>query len=101
MPVVIATLMTKPGRRDEVLEAFEHHSPAVHAEHGCLLYVVHAGPHRVTVVEKWADQASLDAHRDGPVISTIIAATADALAAPLDIAVLDAFPTGVGRKGVL
>ncbi|MGW2631578.1 putative quinol monooxygenase [Streptomyces chattanoogensis] len=101
MPVVIATIKTRPGRRDEVLNAFEKHSPAVHAEHGCQLYAVHAGADRVTVVEKWADQASLDAHSQGPALDAIASAITDALAEPLDIAVMEAFPTGDPAKGLL
>ncbi|TJZ54153.1 antibiotic biosynthesis monooxygenase [Streptomyces piniterrae] len=101
MPVVIATIKTKPGRRDEVLNAFEKHAPAVHAENGCQLYAVHAGADRVVVVEKWADQASLDAHSQGQALGAIATAITDALAEPLDIAVMDAFPTGDTTKGVL
>ncbi|MFG2845834.1 putative quinol monooxygenase [Kitasatospora sp. NPDC048296] len=101
MPIVIATIKTKPGRRDEVLAAFEKHTPAVHAENGCELYAVHAGTDRVTVVEKWADQAALDAHGAGAPLAAIAAATTDALAEPLDIAVMEPFPAGGEAKGLL
>ncbi|MFJ4186311.1 putative quinol monooxygenase [Kitasatospora sp. NPDC089509] len=101
MPVVIATLRTKPGRRDDVLAAFEEHTPAIHAEPGCELYAVHAGPDRVTVVEKWADQASLDAHGVGAPLVALGRVLADALAEPGDVAVLDAFPAGDPAKGLL
>ncbi|MFI8458705.1 putative quinol monooxygenase [Kitasatospora sp. NPDC085464] len=101
MPVVIATIRSKPGRRDEVLAAFEKHTPAVHAEDGCELYAVHAGPDRVTVVEKWADQAALDAHSAGDTLVAIAAAITDALAEPLDVAVMDPYPAGDEAKGLL
>ncbi|MFF2076275.1 putative quinol monooxygenase [Kitasatospora sp. NPDC058162] len=101
MPVVIATIRTKPGRRDEVLAAFEQHTPAIHAEDGCQLYAVHAGPDRITVVEKWADQAALDAHSTGAPLAALGPALADALAEPADVAVLDAFPAGDPTKGLI
>ncbi|WP_431043752.1 putative quinol monooxygenase [Streptomyces sp. P1-3] len=101
MPVVIATIKTKPGRREEVLNAFAEHSLAVHSENGCQLYAVHAGADRVTVVEKWADQASLDAHSEGQALGAIATAITDALAEPLDIAVMEAFPAGDTIKGLL
>ncbi|MFH8380734.1 putative quinol monooxygenase [Kitasatospora sp. NPDC018058] len=101
MPVVIATIKTKPGRRDEVLAAFEKHTPAIHAENGCELYAVHAGTDRVTVVEKWADQASLDAHGAGDPLAAIAAAVTDALAEPLDIAVMEPFAAGGAAKGLI
>ncbi|MEU9119020.1 putative quinol monooxygenase [Streptomyces sp. NPDC048506] len=98
MPVVVATIRTKPGRRDHVLDAFRRHAPAVHAEPGCLLYAAHAGDDRVTVIENWADQASLDAHSAGPALEALGAEIAEALAAPLDIAVLQPVPAGEPGK---
>ncbi|AJC53076.1 MULTISPECIES: putative quinol monooxygenase [Streptomyces] len=101
MPIVVATLRTKPGRREEVLKAFRRHAPAVHAEPGCLLYAAHAGEDRVTVVENWADQAALDAHSSGPVLATLGGEIADALDGPMDVAVLEPVPAGEPDKGRL
>ncbi|MFF8313981.1 putative quinol monooxygenase [Streptomyces lydicus] len=98
MPVVVATVKTKPGRRADVLAAFRRHAPAVHAEPGCLLYAVHAGEDRVTVIENWFDQASLDAHSAGPALEAIGAEIAEALAAPVDVAVLQPVPVGEPGK---
>ncbi|MFD8549615.1 putative quinol monooxygenase [Streptomyces sp. NPDC059649] len=94
MPVVVATIRTKPGRRADVLAAFRRHTPAVHAEPGCLLYAVHAGDDRVTVIENWADQAALDAHSAGPALEALGAEIAEALAAPVDVAVVEPVPSG-------
>ncbi|GGU76486.1 antibiotic biosynthesis monooxygenase [Streptomyces albospinus] len=101
MPVVVATLRTKPGRREDVLAAFRRHTAAVHAEPGCLLYAVHAGDDRVVVVENWADQAALDAHSAGPALAKLGAEMADALAGPADVAVLEPVPAGAPDKGQL
>ncbi|MEU8976227.1 putative quinol monooxygenase [Streptomyces monashensis] len=101
MPIVVATLRTKPGRREDVLAAFRRHAAAVHAEPGCLLYAAHAGDDRVTVVENWADQAALDAHSAGPVLAALGGEIADALAGPGDVAVLEPVPAGEPEKGQL
>ncbi|MET9077871.1 putative quinol monooxygenase [Streptomyces sp. NPDC004232] len=101
MPIVVATLRTKPGRREDVLAVFRRHAAAVHAEPGCLLYAAHAGEDRVTVVENWADQAALDAHSAGPVLAALGGEIADALAGPTDVAVLEPVPAGEPEKGQL
>ncbi|MEX0702358.1 MAG: putative quinol monooxygenase [Planctomycetales bacterium] len=74
---VIADVHIAPGRRDEFLEAFRRLMPRVHAEEGCIEY----GPtvdvatgialqrrreNVVTVVEKWASIAALEAHLAAP-----------------------------------
>ncbi|MEV7279253.1 putative quinol monooxygenase [Streptomyces sp. NPDC093111] len=101
MPVVIATILTKPGHRDDVLNVFTKHIPDVHAEPGCQMYAAHAGVDRVVVVEKWADQTSLDAHSQGPVLAAIADEITDHLDAPLDIAITEPVPAGTPTKGQL
>jgi quinol monooxygenase YgiN len=79
MPIhVIAVITTKPGQRDEVLQAFRANMPAVHAEDGCIEYfpTVDAGgigpiqtkhgPDSFVVIEKWRDAAALAAHAAAP-----------------------------------
>lgn len=75
---VVATIQLVPGRRAEFLKEFKAIVPAVHAEKGCIEYVptidlptnVSAQPPLrddvVTVVEKWADMPSLEAHLLAP-----------------------------------
>ncbi|MFH8683676.1 putative quinol monooxygenase [Streptomyces lydicus] len=65
---------------------------------GCLLYAVHEGEDRVTVIENWSDRASLDAHSAGPALEAIGAEIAEALTAPLDVAVLQPVPVGEPGK---
>ncbi|MFB6881425.1 putative quinol monooxygenase [Streptomyces noursei] len=101
MPLVFATLRTKPDRREDVLEALRRHTPAVHNEPGCLLYATHAGRDRITVIEHWADQAALDAHSAGPVVAALGKEIADALAAPIDVALMKPVPAGDPDKGQL
>ena len=41
MPTVVAVFSPKPGRTQEVLDAFAVTSPLVHLEPGCELYAAH------------------------------------------------------------
>ncbi|PYI84974.1 MAG: antibiotic biosynthesis monooxygenase [Verrucomicrobia bacterium] len=75
---VIATIDLIPGKRDAFLEEFHRLIPQVQAEKGCLEYTAAvdvatgvpvqspARPNTVTVIEKWADLPSLEAHLNAP-----------------------------------
>ena len=74
----IATIETKPGRRNELLTIFQGLVPKVLAEEGCIEYVPTVdmptkfetqGPLRadvVTMVEKWKDLEALEDHNRTP-----------------------------------
>jgi quinol monooxygenase YgiN len=99
---VLAIITAEPGRRAELLQAFQANVPSVHAEEGCLEYVatvdaVGAGsvhtrfgedsfrawlPRPTTkvglerhVVEKWASLAALKAHAAAPHMAAYAART--------------------------
>lgn len=71
---VIAIVTTQPGKREEVLTAFQAIVPLVHAETGCIEYqpVVDCGESlamqddlgadRFIVIEKWESSDALLAH---------------------------------------
>lgn len=62
---VIARLEATPGRRDDLLAAFEVFMPAVHAEPGTEIYSLHldeADENTLWVVEVYADRDALNAH---------------------------------------
>jgi len=71
---VLAFITARPGKRDEVLAAFEANVPAVHAEDGCIEYFAavdtpDAGPIQTpvgadsfVVIEKWQSMEHLKAH---------------------------------------
>jgi quinol monooxygenase YgiN len=40
---VVAVIKVKPGKRTELLAAFQANVPAVHAEAGCIEYLARAG----------------------------------------------------------
>lgn len=71
---VVAIITAKPGKRDELLEAFSKVVPLVHEEKGCIEYqpVTDAenagasqdrlGPDSYAVIEKWETVDDLKAH---------------------------------------
>lgn len=75
---VLATITTKPGKRDALLTEFQRIVPLVHAEAGCLEY----GPavdvasglsvqaalreNVVVIIEKWESLPALKAHTQAP-----------------------------------
>ena len=75
---VIAVITAKPGKREEILQAFRANVPAVKAEKGCIEYgpVIDAedalasqtkcGPDTFVVVEKWESMDALKAHSVAP-----------------------------------
>lgn len=99
MPVVVAVHVSKPGRVQDVLDAFAAVSPLVHEEQGCDLYAAHTDGNTVILVERWSTQASLDAHSRGDAIVELHRLVDDALAAPADVYVLDEVPLGNPTKG--
>ena len=84
---VIAVITAKPGRRAELLEAFQANVPHVHAEDGCLEYTATVdaenagdaqtrfGADTFVVIEQWASLAALKAHAAAPHMATYAAKT--------------------------
>jgi quinol monooxygenase YgiN len=89
---VIAVITAKPGRRAEVLEAFQANVPNVHAEDGCIEYVATVdaegagsvqtafGEDTFVVVETWASLDALKAHAAAPHMAAYAARTRDLIA---------------------
>ena len=86
---VLAIITTKPGLREQVLEAFRANMPAVHAEAGCIEYgpVIDAdfpgakyGTDTFVVVEKWESADHLKAHAASPHMAAYGAKTRELLA---------------------
>ena len=78
MIYVIATIETKPGKREAFLAEFKRNIPNVRAEMGCLEYgptvdlktgIARQIPFRentVTIIEKWESLQALQAHMQTP-----------------------------------
>jgi len=101
MPVVVAIQTPKPGRLQEVLDAFAVVSPLVHEEQGCELYAAHTDGEVCVMVERWTTQADLDAHAAGEPLKQLIALWGDALEKPYDVWVLENVPLGVPALGTI
>lgn len=101
MPVVVAIQTPKPGRLQDVLDAFAVVSPKVHEEKGCELYAAHTDGSVCVMVERWTTQEDLDAHAAGELLKELVALWGDALAQPYDVWVLDNVPLGDPLKGTV
>jgi quinol monooxygenase YgiN len=101
MPYVVAMQTPKPGRLQDVLDAFAAVSPRVHEEAGCELYAAHTDGTVCIMVERWTTQADLDAHAAGAPLAQLIALWGDALEKPYDVWVLENVPLGVPTKGTI
>ena len=89
---VVAIITAKPGKREEILEAFRANMPAVHAEAGCIEYgpAIDAegvgsfqtkfGPDTFLVLEKWESVDHLNAHAASPHMKAYGAKTKDLIA---------------------
>jgi quinol monooxygenase YgiN len=89
---VVALITTKPGMREQVLEAFRANVPAVCAEDGCIEYgpaidaeglgsfQAKVGADTFVVIEKWRDVAALKAHAAAPHMAAYAVKVKDMLA---------------------
>ena len=103
MPVVVtAVFHPAPGRKDDLVEAFRATLPGVHAEPGCLLYSIHdADDGTITMIEKWATVADLDAHGSGPAVAALGAAIDGLVTAPPTVVRMTPIPVGDASVGEL
>ncbi|MGY2085225.1 putative quinol monooxygenase [Blastococcus sp. SYSU DS0539] len=99
--VVVATITPKPDAVDAVREAILAAVPAVHGEPGCELYALHEADGVFVMVEKWESPEALRTHGKAEALTTLGAALAGKLAAPLDVKRLTAVPAGDADKGAL
>jgi quinol monooxygenase YgiN len=69
---VVATIPAKPGSEDTLREALNTLVAATRDEEGCVAYDLFestAAPGTFVTVERWTDQAALDAHMGTPHIA--------------------------------
>jgi quinol monooxygenase YgiN len=100
--IVVATVRPRPDQRAEVIAAFEKVIQRTHAEDpGCVLYALHEAPDRLVMIEKWADQAALDAHSRGEGLAQLSADLDGKLAADVEVVTLTPHPAGTAQQGTL
>lgn len=86
--LVVATIPAAEGSADAVREALQTLVAATREEAGCVAYDLYesgAAPGTFVTVERWADQAALDAHMTTPHIAAAFAAVGDKLAGEVAI----------------
>ena len=71
--VMIATMVTKPGKRDELIEVFSKMFPVARAEEGTQVYTLIKGddPDTLFFYEQYTDQAAMDKHMGGEVLASL------------------------------
>ena len=89
---VVAILVTKPGLRTEVLNAFHETAPTVRMEDGCVEYSAFVdlpgfgaaqtlyGDNTFVVIEKWSDANVMKAHVRTPHMIALMAKLKEKLA---------------------
>src|SRR5690625_3296332 len=81
--VVTAVFYPKPGKKQELDQAMQRGSAAVHEVKGCELYAIHdAEDGTITKLEKWTTHEDLDAHRAGEPVQTLNADIAEQIEQP-------------------
>jgi quinol monooxygenase YgiN len=85
---VIAEIVAKPGKEDEVRRHLLGFVEPTRSEEGCVQYDLHIcndEPNRFIFFEKWASQEMLDKHAASPHIQAFRAVKDDLLAEPTRI----------------
>jgi quinol monooxygenase YgiN len=85
---VVATIPVKPEHVDALRAALTQLAEATREESGCLSYDLFesaAAPGTFVTLERWVDQAALDAHMESPHVAAAFAAADGALAGEVAI----------------
>ncbi|MEO6512553.1 MAG: putative quinol monooxygenase [Nocardioides sp.] len=85
---VVATIPAKAGSEDGIREALTSLATATRDEDGCVgydLFESGSAPGTFVTIERWRDQAALDAHLAGPAVAAAFASAADHLAGEVAI----------------
>ncbi|HUP72134.1 MAG TPA: putative quinol monooxygenase [Acidimicrobiales bacterium] len=71
--VMIATIVTHPGKRDELAKVFSEMFPVAANEPGTMLYTLIEGdqPDTLYFYEHYRDQAAMDTHLGGEVLTAL------------------------------
>jgi quinol monooxygenase YgiN len=64
--LVLATVKPYPQHRSEVTAALASLVSSAHAERGVELFALLEGEHDLIILQKWTDQAAIDAHIAAP-----------------------------------
>jgi quinol monooxygenase YgiN len=103
MPVaVVVTTTPKPGRQQDLLDAYAVVVPLVHEEQGCEKWAIHTTKSGdVVLVESWTTMDDLRAHAAGPLVPQLNELKGDAADGESQIVILRSVPMGDPAKGVV
>ena len=85
---VVATIPVKPEAVEQVRAALQTLVAATRDEEGCIAYDLYesvAAPGTFVTLERWTDQAALDAHMGTPHVAAAFAAAGEALSGEVAI----------------
>jgi quinol monooxygenase YgiN len=88
---VYGTYRVRPGFEARVHASLSEHEARTRAEPGCLHAAVSADledPSRLYTMQRWADQAALEAHRALPHVVSLSGGASEVLAEPFVLTVL-------------
>jgi quinol monooxygenase YgiN len=92
MLAVVAKLPIKEGKVEEAIEAFKGLMADVAHEEGTLAYTLNqdrSDPNILVVMERYKDQAALDAHSSAPYFKEFFSKSREFIAGKPDISVLE------------
>lgn len=92
MLAVVAKLPIKEGKVDEAIEAFKGLMVHVAEEEGTLMYTLNrdqSNPNTIVVMERYKDQAALDAHSSTPHFKEFFAKSGEFIAGRPEITVME------------
>ena len=95
--VCVAEFFAKEGKTAELIDALHVLMKPTHAEPGCLRYELYGatGPEpQFVLIEAYADQAALEAHRTTEHYKSYRSRIVDALREPIKVAVLNTIDSG-------
>lgn len=98
--VVVAVFTPAQDHAEDLVDALRRGIPAVHAESGCEVYAIHDAGDTIVMIEKWADQASFESHRDGEASRRMAASVGPFLAKPVHIESMKPLPVGADGKNL-
>ena len=100
--VVVANIYPTEEARAEVIDILHRTQLAVHRdEAGCELYALHENPGQLVMIEKWADQASLENHFTGRAFAELGPQLEGKLAKGVEILQFTPLPVGNTGQGLL
>lgn len=98
---IVARIHPKPDCVRQAIEALSEAIAASHGEDGCAVYALHTvkdDPSTLVLLEHWASEEQLEAHRHSAHLAQLRTKLPDLLAQPSEVAYLSAIAIGDPSK---